>query len=198
MKKLFLLFVTIAIAGNAYAAKDEKVAKASKAPVNIESDSLVYESKTGAAIFTGNVRVLQEGLEITADKMKVFSDKKTTDSPKPNEESQVDTDFKRIEATGNVHFKGQDSYGNSDEAIFEIKEEILTLLGNVYLNQKGNELYGEKFIYNMKKERYDVYNNAGEGKQSGRVKLILNQSSKGDIKKEGTKKFKSGAPKLEE
>jgi lipopolysaccharide export system protein LptA len=194
MKKFLLAAALIAVSTNAYAVNPALTAQ-SKKPVNIESDSLVYESKSGAAIFTGNVKVVQEGMEITANQMKVFSDKTKKTNEKAGVENEIDTDFKRIEAFGNVNFRNNESYGKANEAVFEIKEEVLTLMGDVYLNQKGNELFGEKFIYNLKTERYDVFNSTGTGAQKGRVKLILNQESKGNLTKGSVKKFQSGAPK---
>lgn len=178
----------------------------SKSPVNIESDSLVYESKQGSATFTGHVIVTQDDMKITADKMKVFSDpvkgdikSDETAGEKADGEpakQQMNTNFKRIEAYGNVDFAGKDIIGKSDEGIYEVDKEILTLKGNVYINQKGNELYGERFVYNTKTSMYNVYNSknaTGSGVSGGdgkRVKLVIMPDKAKTLKLKGEKEIK--------
>lgn len=223
IQKFIFVSSAILIGGlqNAYAV--EIAGKASKNPVNIESDSLVYESKLGEATFTGNVIVTQDNMKITAQKMKVFSapvseEKKAEAAPeqipaaisdstlnggevkKPAQQQAVNTNFKRIEAYGNVDFTGKDITGKSDEGIYEVDKEILTLKGNVYINQKGNELYGERFVYNTKTNTYNVYNykNAvGDTKTDGstegakkRVKLVIMPDKTQTIKTKGAEDIK--------
>lgn len=201
MKKYILSLVILLAASNSFSENLGNKIK-TNVPVNIESDSLIYDTKAGAAVFSGNVKVTQDDMAISAEKMNVYSDEKST--KKTKDTGAVNTNFKRIEAFGNVSFSGKNISGKSQEAIYEIFGEVLTLKGSVYLNQNGNELYGEKFVYNMKTGKYDVYstkNEIGTTTQSlnseikdapkGRVRLVLTPEKTDLVRKKGEQEIKT-------
>ncbi len=64
------------------ASADRLFAKPSNAPVNIYADQMSYNIKTGVSEYIGNVRVTQEKIELTGDKVVANTNEDTLETIK--------------------------------------------------------------------------------------------------------------------
>ena len=122
-------------------------------PIQIESDKLEVADENGTATFTGNVKVVQarEG-------------GKASDGS-----SQID----RIDVDGKVYIKSEKQEATADRGVFNMKTEIVELIGKRVVLSEGNNVFvGCKLTVFMK---------TGEAKLDscgGRVRIQLDPKSR--------------------
>jgi len=130
---LFLLCATT------MAAKAEKpLVRITNAPVNIQADHMKYEIQSGISEYTGNVRVTQNDLELTGDKViaiqqdKVLKNIKVTGSP---------ASYRQLSEDG--------SYINAQSRQMEFlaDKNRLVLTDKARLQQAGSVMESEQIIY---------------------------------------------------
>ena len=132
-------------------------------PVVIEANQLVFNQKDNKATYIGNVIAKKGDMTLYSDKMEIFL----------NENG----DIAKIIATGNVKFyKKPDREGKGDIAIYEKKNNTITLKGkNAYLKQGDNMVEGQVIVYHIDTEITEVKSD----KKENRVKSILFPKEKG-------------------
>ena len=116
----------------------------STAPVDFSADSIEVQSRADRVVISGNVVVNQAGLTLTAARMTVaYADGNGVS-------------VNRIDAVGGVTVtKGADSArGNS--AIYDLDRRLITLIGNVELNQGSNRLSGGRLVIDLTSGRASV------------------------------------------
>src|SRR6266851_6444699 len=115
-------------------------------PVRIQAASLEVREKDKQATFTGDVHVVNGDTELRCKTLVVFYDEETggknmkAAEPGPSGERSI----KRIEAKGNVIVVQKDQNATGDAAIFNMKENIVTLTGNVVVTRAQNILRGQR------------------------------------------------------
>jgi lipopolysaccharide export system protein LptA len=119
----------------------------SNAPVNFNADRIEVQDRADRVVVSGNVEVTQAGLKLNAARMTVAYRNTPNARPSPTNAapdgmgSNVAID--RIDASGNV-------------AIYDLNKRLITMLGNVELNQGTNRLTGGRLVIDLVSGRSTV------------------------------------------
>lgn len=148
--------------------------KASRAPIDIDSDSVEADQKKNTFTFKGNVVAKQEDVTVYCNVLTVSYDGETKK-------------IKEIVASGNVKIVQQDRRATSQKAIFYQDENKVVLEGDAVIRQGENVIRGERVVHFIDEERSYV-----EPPKGGRVTTRITPSQKEPS--EGTKS-KEGSPK---
>ena len=130
------------------------------APVNIYADYMKYEIKTGISTYTGNVRVTQNDMELTGDKViavqkdKVLENITVTGSPATYR--QMSEDGKFINA-------------QSMRMEYQANKNRLVLSNKARLEQAGSIMESDQIIYDTIREVVV----AGDDKADKRVNITI-------------------------
>jgi len=121
-------------------------------PVKINAATLEVREKDKMATFSGDVHVLNGDTELRCKSLVVFYEEETAGSknmkaadPGPGGEHSI----KRIEAKGNVIVVQKDQHATGDAAIFNMRENIVTLTGNVVVTRAQNILRGQRLTVDL-------------------------------------------------
>ena len=129
-------------------------------PVSIEAASLEVRDKDKVATFTGNVKVVQGDTTMRCKTLVVFYEQQNKDGqqaqaaagktmpaakPGPGGSSQIS----KLEASGGVTVVQKDQTATGDRALFDMKSNTVTLLGNVLVSQGPNVMRGEKLVVDL-------------------------------------------------
>lgn len=131
----------------------------SSLPVEIASDELRVDQAAGTAVFTGNVRVGQGEMRISANRVAV---EYGTENGDPTGR------IARLRATGNVVLLSGGEAAEAQEAIYTIDSGNIVMTGGVVLTQGQNALSGERLVVDLE---------TGTGTMQGRVKTIFQPGS---------------------
>jgi lipopolysaccharide export system protein LptA len=120
-------------------------------PVKIQAASLEIREKDKRATFTGDVHLVNGDTEMRCKSLVVFYDDdakaqsmKAAD-PGPNGERQI----KRIEAKGGVTVTQKDQNAVGETATFNMRENTVTLIGNVIVTRGGDVLRGQRLVVDL-------------------------------------------------
>ena len=120
-------------------------------PVKIRAASLEFRDKDKMATFTGDVHVLQGDTEMHCKVLVVFYQEETgaravkTAEPGPGGDRQI----RRIEAKGNVVVVQKDQNATGDAATFNMRENTVTLVGNVVVTRGADVLRGQRLTVDL-------------------------------------------------
>ena len=120
-------------------------------PVKIRAASLEVREKDKQATFTGDVHVLQGDTEMRCKLLTVFYEEDTgtrnvkAAEPGPGGDKQI----KRIEAKGSVVVVQKDQNAAGDAAIFNMRENTVTLTGNVVVTRGADILRGQRLVVDL-------------------------------------------------
>jgi lipopolysaccharide export system protein LptA len=120
-------------------------------PVKIRAASLEVREKDKMATFTGDVYVLQGDTEMRCKLLTVFYDEEPgantvkAAEPGPGGERQI----RRIEARGNVVVVQKDQNAAGDAATFNMRENTVTLVGNVVVTRGADVLRGQRLVVDL-------------------------------------------------
>jgi lipopolysaccharide export system protein LptA len=158
-------------------------------PIQIEAAELEMRDKKNEATFSGNVKVVQGDTTMTSKTLVVFYDSAPAPAapavvgkakaakaapmqaatPGPSGSSSI----KRLEASGNVVVTQKDQVVTGDNAIFDTKTNLITMLGGIVLTQGKNVLRGDRLLVDMTTGVSRVESD------SGRVQGLFQSSSPG-------------------
>jgi lipopolysaccharide export system protein LptA len=120
-------------------------------PVKIQAASLEVREKDKIATFTGDVHVVNGDTEMRCKSLLVFYEEepggrsmKAAD-PGPGGSQQI----KRIEAKGGVTVVQKDQHATGDTAVFNMRENTVTLNGNVVVTRGQDVLRGQRLVVNL-------------------------------------------------
>jgi lipopolysaccharide export system protein LptA len=126
-------------------------------PVKIQAASLEVREKDKQATFSGDVHVINGDTELRCRSLVVFYDDDSGSSstsggknmkaadPGPGGEKSI----KRIEAKGGVTVVQKDQNAAGDAAIFNMRENIVTLTGNVVVTRGQDVLRGQRLVVDL-------------------------------------------------
>jgi lipopolysaccharide export system protein LptA len=128
-------------------------------PVQIEASRLEVRDKDKVATFSGNVKVVQGDTTLRCKSLVVFYEQQNKDSgqakvpaqtmpaakPGPGGSSQIS----KLEASGGVTVTQKEQTATGDRALFDMKANTVTLLGNVLVSQGPNVMRGEKLVVDL-------------------------------------------------
>lgn len=105
-------------------------------PIEVEADQLSVDQTTGVAVFSGNVRVKQGELRVTAPKATLTYNEDRTEIQTVHLEGGV------ILTNGVEVVQGQD-------AVYTVPEGVVVLTGDVVVTQGPSTIAGPKLTYNL-------------------------------------------------
>jgi lipopolysaccharide export system protein LptA len=124
-------------------------------PVKIQAASLEMREKDKLATFTGDVHLINGDTEMRCKVLVVFYDDDTKDpkaaqnlkaaDPGPSGERQI----KRIEAKGGVTVVQKDQNAVGESATFNMRENTVTLIGNVIVTRGADVLRGQRLVVDL-------------------------------------------------
>lgn len=109
-----------------------------KAPVDVEADRIEVQDRIDRAIFSGNVRVRQGGLSLSAGRLTVAYDN-----------GGGGVDIERLDASGGVTVTSASETASGDVAIYDLRGRLITLIGGVTLTQGPNRLSGGRLVIDL-------------------------------------------------
>lgn len=120
-------------------------------PVEVAADTLAVDQADGQATFTGNVKVTQGDMTISAGTARVeyAADGKGID---------------RILLTGRVLFASPTDAAEANEATYTIASGQVILTGDVLLTQGSTTISGGRLVYDL---------DQGTGSMEGRVQTVF-------------------------
>ncbi len=116
-------------------------------PVEVTSETFSVNNADGTAVFTGDVRVTQGEMVLTAAEVQVNYD------PEGRAISQ-------LVASGGVSVTNLADTAKADGAVYTIDSGVIVMTGNVVLSQGPSSMQGQKLTINLKD---------GTGLMEGRV-----------------------------
>jgi lipopolysaccharide export system protein LptA len=120
-------------------------------PVKIRAAALELREKDKMATFTGDVYVLQGDTEMRCKQLVVFYEEETgtrtvkAADPGPGGDRQI----RRIEAKGSVVVVQKDQNATGDAATFNMRENTVTLVGNVVVTRGTDILRGQRLVVDL-------------------------------------------------
>jgi lipopolysaccharide export system protein LptA len=120
-------------------------------PVKIQAAAFEVREKDKVATFTGDVHVFNGDTELRCKALTVFYDEDSSGhnmkaaEPGPGGERQI----KRIEAKGGVTVVQNDQHAAGDAAIFNMRENTVTLTGNVVVTKGADILRGQRLMVDL-------------------------------------------------
>jgi lipopolysaccharide export system protein LptA len=124
-------------------------------PVKIQAATLEVREKDKQATFSGDVHVINGDTELRCRSLVVFYDGDNTSNasaknmkaadPGPSGERQI----KRIEAKGGVTVVQKEQNAAGDAAIFNMRDNTVTLTGNVVVTRGQDILRGQRLVVDL-------------------------------------------------
>lgn len=137
----------------------------SKDPYKIDANRLEVQQKDNAAIYSGDVVVVQGKMTMRcANKLVIFVDQKSSDAksqaikggaaqsaaaqPAAAQQGGGASGLKRLECHGPVTVNQEKQTGTANMLVYE--NDIVTMTGSVIMSDGDNVQAGEKLVYNTK------------------------------------------------
>ena len=146
-------------------------------PVKIQAASFEVREKDKTATFSGDVQVFQGDTEMRCKLLNVFYDEEAGSrgmkaaEPGPAGQRQI----RRIEAKGGVVVVQKDQHATGDAATFNMRENTVTLTGNVVVTRGQDILRGQRLVVDL---------TSGVSKMDqGRVEGLFQSGSRNSEKK---------------
>jgi lipopolysaccharide export system protein LptA len=120
-------------------------------PVKIQAASFEVREKDKIATFSGDVQVFQGDTEMRCKLLNVFYDEEAgtrtmkAADPGPGGQRQI----RRIEAKGGVTVVQKDQNATGDAATFNMRENTVTLVGNVVVTRGQDVLRGQRLVVDL-------------------------------------------------
>jgi lipopolysaccharide export system protein LptA len=153
----FLLAMMLAVPASGQALKNHDA----KSDVFFDADRIEVQDRTDRAILSGNVRVRQAGLTLSAARLTVAYAK---DAKGGNS-----VDVERLDATGGVIVTSATETARGDIAIYDLNRRIITMLGDVTLDQRQNQLRGGRLVIDLNSGRAVVDGRSIAGAPEGAI-----------------------------
>jgi lipopolysaccharide export system protein LptA len=147
-------------------------------PIQIESDRLEVRDNDKTAVFTGNVTVVQGPTLMRTGRMVVHYSGGVGQPGGASPAGAQSNNIERIEVDGKVYVKSETQVATADSGTFDLKTEILTLIGKeVVLTEGDNVIVGCKLTVLMQTGQATLDGCGGGAGQPGRVKMLLQPGS---------------------
>lgn len=109
----------------------------SNAPVDVAADRIEVQDRADRAIFSGNVDVRQAELRLNAARITIAYS------------SASGIDINRIDAIGGVTLRSPSETAQSEIAIYDLDQRIVTMLGNVRLTRGDSNVRGGRLVLDL-------------------------------------------------
>lgn len=155
----FLFALVLAVPASGQALKDHNA----KADVFFDADRIEVQDRADRAILSGNVRVRQGPLTLNAARLTVAYAKANSGG------NGSGVDVERLDATGGVVVTSATETARGDIAIYDLTRRIITMLGDVTLVQRQNELRGGRLVIDLNTGRAVVDGRSIDGAPEGAI-----------------------------
>lgn len=106
-------------------------------PVEISADTFTVDEGKQQAVFSGNVVIKREGMDLTASEVVVLYG------------VGGQSDIKSLTATGNVKIKTAGQQATGEKATFDPATQTIRLIGNVVVLNAQGTLKGPELVVNL-------------------------------------------------
>ncbi|MCW2336779.1 lipopolysaccharide export system protein LptA [Sphingobium sp. B2D3A] len=179
MRRPFFLVAAGALAGSTLVAiagvADAQVLRGhnTRAPVDFSADRIEVQDRADRVVVSGNVQVTQAGMTMTAQRLTVAY----------HNTGGIEID--RLDASGGVVVTRGNERASGSVAIYDLNRRLITMIGNVQLNQGGNRLTGSRLVIDLASGRSTVDGSAAGGapgttQSGGRVSGTFQVRQSGD------------------
>jgi lipopolysaccharide export system protein LptA len=124
------------------------------APVNFDAGQIELQDRSNRVVLSGGVTATQAGLSIKAARLTAAYT------------NAGGTDVNRLDANGGVTITKDNLRATSNAAIYDLKSDLITLLGNVKLVQGSNRLNGARIVIDLNSGRSTI-NGSGNSANPG-------------------------------
>lgn len=112
------------------------------APIDVDAGRVEWRNTDRLAIWSGGVTAKQGDLTLKSATMRVAT--------KPQGDS---LQILRLDASGGVTMTSPDERATSASGIYDVENRLLTLIGDVVLNQGQSTLRGQRLVVNLRTGR---------------------------------------------
>lgn len=116
----------------------------SNAPVDFDAGSIEVQDRADRVVLSGGVKVTQAGMTVTSQRMTVAYTRSGS------------TDVNRLDATGGVTVNKGNETATGNVAIYDLDKRLITMVGNVQLQQGANHLTGGRLVIDLTSGRATV------------------------------------------
>jgi lipopolysaccharide export system protein LptA len=147
------------------------------APVDVTSERIEVQERADRAVFVGNVHVTQANMTLDTQRLTVAY------SPKPsNDANATGVQINRLDAAGGVVVRDPSETAKGDFGIYDLDKKLITLIGNVQLNQGQNQVNGARLVIDLDSGRAVVDGgppgvNSSGGRVSGHFTVPQHQQA---------------------
>lgn len=155
----------------------------SRLPIEISADSLEVAQEEQIATFAGNVDAVQGDLVLSADKLLVHYEGKSSGVGISAGRGNA---IRRIDAEGHVIIASPEETAEGDFGTYDVPAKLMTLEGEVVLTRGQNVIRGERLELDLvsgKSRMVGAQTSVAEGGEKtggGRVKALFTPKSKED------------------
>lgn len=119
----------------------------SAAPIDFASDRIELQDKANRVLLTGNVKITQAEMTLTAARMTV-----TYTGQIANGSPQVS----RLDAAGGVTVSRPNQTARSQYAVYDLNRRVITMVGGVTLRQGANNVSGGRLSIDLDSGRATI------------------------------------------
>lgn len=169
--KAFLLFLFLSTACTAGALAAPIPGNDSNLPVDITSDTMVYNSDKNTVVFQGKVESIRGEFKMWSELLTLYlKNRNTSDSSKKTAPAAAmeGSDLDKIIAEKNVRFQNGTQTGSAQKATYYSDKSLLVLEGNPVLHDGDNSIKGNIIRYFVNENRSVV-----EGSPNQRVHAVF-------------------------
>jgi lipopolysaccharide export system protein LptA len=154
----------------------------SNAPLDWVANSIEVQDRAHRATLVGNVRVVQQEMTLTADRVTAdYTGSIANSGGAGGGNPQV----QRLDATGNVVVTRPSEIARGDYGIYDLEKKLITMIGHVTLDRNGSVVRGGRLVIDQNTNRATVdgsaVGGAGSagvgGRVSGRFNVATNDKS---------------------
>jgi lipopolysaccharide export system protein LptA len=123
-------------------------------PVKITSDTLEVRDKEKLAIFNGTVHIVQGDTEMRCKTLNVFYEESAASGGAPQKSSKSapgggSNQIRWMKAEGGVVVMQRDQVVTGDNAEFDVRANVVTMIGNVVLTKGTDIVKGQRLVVNL-------------------------------------------------
>jgi lipopolysaccharide export system protein LptA len=111
------------------------------APVDVSSQRIEVQDRADRAMFVGNVHATQGDLALDTQRLTV--------AYSTGQQNGSKVQINRLDAAGGVVVRSPSETAKGDFGIYDLDHKLVTVLGNVQLNQGNNQINGSRLVIDL-------------------------------------------------
>jgi lipopolysaccharide export system protein LptA len=144
--KVGIILAVTVVAGTAALAQVKQQSSVSalkghntNAPVDVSAERIEVQDRADRAVFSGNVHAVQAEMTLDTPRLTIAYSNAQGASPQ----------IQRLDAAGGVLVKSPTETAKGDFGIYDLNRKLITLIGNVQLNQQQNQVNGSRLVIDL-------------------------------------------------